>query len=277
MIIRERLYIVLYSVLIAMTAVSCSNGGSAGITSTRNDVTNTIVMTETAVLEPSPTPYVNENVSIKIPVLYYHAVNENTFGFQQMFVRVQEFDDQMKYMKDNGYQCITFDDLPNIRNYEKPFIITFDDGYEDNFYNVYPILQKYDMKAVVYMVTEYIDKNLFLKKDQIKSMTDRVSFQSHTLTHDKLTTLSNDEIERQLRDSKDILENLTGVKVDNIAYPYGDYNDNVLQLTAKYYKYGVKMGEGIYYHNGEDLLRINRVYIPRGLSIESFKMSIGAQ
>jgi peptidoglycan/xylan/chitin deacetylase (PgdA/CDA1 family) len=191
-----------------------------------------------------------------------------------MFVRVQEFDDQMKYMKDHGYQCITFDDLPNIRNYDKPFIITFDDGYEDNFYNVYPILQKYDFKAVIYMVTEYIDKGSFLKTAQIKAMTDRIRFGSHTVSHELLSTLQPAEIERQLKESKETLQALTGQKIDAIAYPFGDYNDTVLELTGKYYTYGALMGGGMYYHNGEDLLRMNRVYVPRGLDMESFKERI---
>jgi peptidoglycan/xylan/chitin deacetylase (PgdA/CDA1 family) len=270
MTLKKVILTILCTVFLISAVSACGVKPSQTTASPTNNETATVS-------EPTQTPYVNENISIRMPILYYHAVNDTTFGLEQMFVRVQEFDDQMKYMKDHGYQCITFDDLPNIKNYEKPFIITFDDGYEDNFYNVYPILQKYDFKAVVYMVTDYIDKGSFLKTSQIKAMTDRISFESHTVSHELLSTLPADQIEYQLKNSKDILEKLTGQKVDSIAYPFGDYNDTVLELAAKYYRYGVLMGGGMYYHNGEDLLRMNRVYIPRGLDIESFKERIEAK
>jgi peptidoglycan/xylan/chitin deacetylase (PgdA/CDA1 family) len=194
-----------------------------------------------------------------------------------MFVTPQEFDDQLKYMKDNGYQCITFEDLPNIDRYKKPFMITFDDGYEDNYTDMYPILKKYDFKATIFLVTEYIDKNLFLTTAQILEMRDRISFQSHTVSHEYLTKLTDTQIDRELKDSKSIIEGITGRPVNTIAYPVGDYNDTVLDLAVKYYKYGVLMGGGMYYHNGDDLLRINRVYIPRGLDISDFKAKIESE
>jgi peptidoglycan/xylan/chitin deacetylase (PgdA/CDA1 family) len=277
MTLKRSLFTILFVIAIVFNATSCSTQTTNILTTTRNDVTKGSDVTPGDSSVPSQTPYINENISIQMPILYYHAVSDTTFGIEQMFVRVQEFDDQMKYMKDHGYQCITFEDLPNIRNYEKPFMVTFDDGYEDNYLNAYPILQKYDFKAVVFLVTDYIDHSSFLKTTEIKTMLDRISFQSHTVSHEYLTNLTYDQIDIELKKSQSIIEGITGKKVDTIAYPFGDYNDSVLELTAKYYKYGVLMGGGIYYHNGEDLLRMNRVYIPRGLDMETFKESIGAK
>jgi peptidoglycan/xylan/chitin deacetylase (PgdA/CDA1 family) len=226
---------------------------------------------------PAPSGTSISGLGVKIPILYYHAIADETFGIEQMFVRIQEFDDQMRYMKDNGYQCVTFDDLDHLRDFKKPFMITFDDGYEDNYTNMYPILKKYGFKATVFLVPLYVDKNRYLKTSEILEMRELVNFQSHTLTHDYLTTLSYEEIERQLRDSKSQIEALTGQIVTAIAYPVGDYDDRVLEIAARYYRYGLLMGGGLYYHTGEDLLRMNRVYIPRGLDIADFKFKIEAE
>jgi peptidoglycan/xylan/chitin deacetylase (PgdA/CDA1 family) len=235
--------------------------------------------TAPATAEPTPvtTGTDSSGLGVKIPILYYHAVADDTFGIEQMFVRIREFDEQMKFMKDNGYQCVTFDDLSRIGDFKKPFMITFDDGYEDNYTNAYPILKKYGFRATVFLVPLYVDKNRYLKTAEILEMRDLFDFQSHTLTHEYLTSLSYEEIDRQLRESKAEIEALTGRDVTAIAYPVGDYDDRVLEIAAKYYKYGLLMGGGMYYHTGADLLRMNRVYVPRGLDLADFRFKIEAE
>lgn len=209
----------------------------------------------------------------KVPILYYHAINDNINGLDELFVSPAEFDKQMLYLKQNGYNVITFSQLADVDNIVNPVIITFDDGYEDNYTYAYPILKKYNFKATVFLCTDVIDKPLFLKKNQIEEMKNLIDFQSHTVTHRKLSELKKEEIEFELTESKKQLEALTGNAVSVLAYPIGDYNSEVIEITRKYYKYAVLSGGGIY-RKGDNSYEIKRVYIPRDLDVKGFEDKI---
>ena len=96
-----------------------------------------------------------------LPVLMYHRVidNKNEIGFYDTYVTKENFEKQMKYLSENNYISLTFKDIQN-GEYKKRFdknkkyvIITFDDGYKDNLKNALPILKKYNMKIVLFLIT----------------------------------------------------------------------------------------------------------------------------
>ncbi|MDP4093313.1 MAG: polysaccharide deacetylase family protein [Bacillota bacterium] len=208
-----------------------------------------------------------------VPVLYYHAVDDIINGVEELFVSPAEFEQQMKYLKDNNYTVISFDELPMADKYKNPVIITFDDGYEDNYTNAYPILKEFNFKATIFLCTNVIDKPQYLKKDQISNMSDLISIQSHTISHTKLSTLKIGDLDKELEGSQKILTDLTGKPVNVIAYPFGDYNKTVLQETKKYYSYAVTIDKGFYYKNN-DRYQIKRIYVPRELDIKGFAEKI---
>lgn len=238
--------------------------------------------TPTALPIASPTPPGNagaasSTASTRIfPILYYHAVSDVIEGLAELHVSPSEFDKQMAYLKKNGYTVLTFDELKDARNVEKPAIITFDDGYMDNWTYAYPILQKYGFKATIFLTTEFIDKPNYLGVEQIKEMQKLVNFQGHSLTHPYLTRLSNDEVIREITESKKIIQGITGAKVDVFAYPIGDYNGRVLELVKKEYRYAVLNGGGLYTQGDPDY-EIKRVYVPRNLDIEGFEKKISGR
>lgn len=213
---------------------------------------------------------IKENDTSEIPILYYHSVSDNIFGIKELFVSVREFEEQMKFLNDNGYTPISFGQLDNLGNIEKPVIITFDDGYENNYLEAYPVLKKYGFKAVIFVCTDFIGGSSMLKEHQIREMSDLVSFQSHTLSHPDLTKLNADKLHYELSESKKVIEGMTGEEVYAFAYPTGYYNKNVIEAVKKYYKYAVLNVGGLYV-NGVDNYEIKRVYIPRGLDIKSFR------
>lgn len=233
----------------------------------------TATPTPTPVPTPTPIPLNKPGAKVKVPILYYHRVNDVVEGLEELHVKPAEFEKQMKYLKDNGYTVITFDELDKTENIQKPIIITFDDGYEDNYTYAYPILKKYGFKATVFLVYDFIDHPSILTKAQILEMRDLVNFQDHTLTHPELTKLSPEEAEKEIYDSKVKLEAITGVPINVFAYPAGHYNSTILNIVGKYYKFGVQNGGGIY-TTGENLLEIKRVYIPRNLDIKGFENKI---
>ncbi|MCX7843382.1 MAG: polysaccharide deacetylase family protein [Clostridia bacterium] len=209
-----------------------------------------------------------------LPILYYHAINDNiTTSFKELFVSPSEFEQQMEFLKNNEYTVITFDKLAEYKKYKKPIIITFDDGYEDNYTYAYPILKKFGFNATIFLCTDFIDKPLYLKKSQIEEMLDIINFQSHSISHPFFTQINNEQLELELSESKRLLEELTGSAVDVLAYPTGDYDSRVIKAAKKYYKYAVLNGGGLY-RGTDNNYEINRVYIPRGISMTEFKRRI---
>ena len=93
---------------------------------------------------------------IRVPVLMYHAVDSNPWGHRELFVSPETMEAHLKLLLDNGYDPIFFEDLHRADQYDKPVIITFDDGYLDNYTQLYPLLQKYQVKATIFIVTSSI-------------------------------------------------------------------------------------------------------------------------
>ncbi len=210
-----------------------------------------------------------------VTIIYYHAINDIVSGIEELFVTPAAFESQIQYLKDNGYTAITFDELNNAQNIKNPVIITFDDGYEDNYTNAYPILKKYGFKATIFICSSVIDQPAYLKTPQIQEMSDIISFQSHTLTHPNLNKLKPEELDKELSESKAFLEGLTQKTVNVLAYPTGYYNSKVISIVSKYYKFAVTTERGFYY-KGDNSYTIKRIYVPRQLTLQGFAEKINS-
>jgi peptidoglycan/xylan/chitin deacetylase (PgdA/CDA1 family) len=153
-------------------------------------------------------------------------------------ISAASFDQQMKYIFDNGYTTITPDQLMENMKYgkplpEKPIMITFDDGYLDNYKTAYPILKKYGQKAVFFLITANIGTDhRFMNWQQAKEMSDNgMIMQSHTVNHVNLTKLSTEAARQELADSKRIIEEELGKPVRYLAYPEGSVNKATSRLA----------------------------------------------
>ena len=109
----------------------------------------------------------------------YHSISSDLNSFS---VNPQNFEKQMNFMNRNNYKTTSLNNLDDLDQNSKYFIITFDDGYEDVYYNALPILKKFGFTSICYFVTDLIghyniwDKN---KKDfkQLKLMDiDKINF-----------------------------------------------------------------------------------------------------
>ena len=124
---------------------------------------------------------------------------------------------------------------------QKLIVITFDDGYLDTYTHAFPILQRFDFSANVFLVANLIGKKKnwgsgqnseLMNWNQIREMLKyKISFQSHTNNHTDLTTKTPKEIENELVHSKKSIEDALGTDVSHLAYPYGRYNQTVVQIT----------------------------------------------
>ena len=201
----------------------------------------------------------------KILVLNYHQVQNS---HHSLAMPIADFDAQMEYLSSHGYVTITPDELYSGLNGElelpkKPVLITFDDGYADNYTNAFPILKYYGMRATIFVIPAFVGKyKNYLTWEEMREMQDSgISIQSHTLNHYKLEELPDDEIRSELLNSKQILEENLGQPVEFLAYPTGTYNLHIAGIAKAV---GYKGAYTIKYGNvdlGSNLFALERVPI----------------
>lgn len=219
------------------------------------------------------TKLVNDNVGV--PVLYYHSVRESADN--EVTITPEKLRTQLKYIKDQGYVTLTMSELKNylLNNSpipEKSIVITFDDGYMDNYYNAFPILKELNMVATIFCITSNLDGSYYLSKDAITEMSDYgIDIQSHTINHHKLDKLTYDEQFAELKTSKKTLESITGKEVTSIAYPFGNFNDDTIKAVKDAgYTLGFTTKRGLS-DRGDDPLKLDRIYINSNYDMNTFK------
>ena len=137
---------------------------------------------------------------------------------------------QLKYLVDNGYHVIAPDDLLDAWASGKtlpknPIVLTFDDGHEDIYKNVFPLLQKYNMRATVFIVTDHIGMKDYLSWDFVRALQAGgfMDFESHTMTYKNLATLKGDKLWNEIYGSKQAIEWALKKPANFISYPEGKY------------------------------------------------------
>ena len=192
---------------------------------------------------------------MKVSVLMYHKVSP---GKKEKYrISPEKFASQMEHLSKKGYQTISPDELLEFVNPtpacrsgvkerkvfpEKPVLLTFDDGYKDNFTYAYPILKKYKFIATIFLVTQYIGKKdewskaeeEILSWEEIEEMKrEGFSFGSHTHTHPNLLGIPRDKVLSEIRDSKQILEERLEESIKFFAYPYGKFNSQIEEMIKE--------------------------------------------
>lgn len=218
----------------------------------------------------------------KVRVLMYHSISEHIKKekHNKWRVKPEDFEKQMNWFYKNNWKSFTITEITKLDKIpEKSFIITFDDGFEDNFTNAFPILQKYNFKATIYLVpnqkaNHWEEKNTsilsnLLNNEQILQMQNSglIEFGSHTLSHVNLSTIIDEQLINELRESKKEVENITKKDCEAFAYPYGKFDDKIVQAVKNAgYKNATVVKRGLFEQN-DDVFTIKRIGI---LGTESF-------
>ena len=175
-----------------------------------------------------------------IPVLLYHYVGEEAPDYPYLNVETSEFSRQMKELRERGYRSVSLSDLTAymqgspVKLPEKPVLITFDDGYEDNYTQAFPVLKQEGFRAAIFMVQSNFNRKNRLSVQQIQEMEQAgIEIGSHTRSHPDLTKLAAAELEKEVGQSRRGVERLAGRPIDYFAYPGGFYNLEVLEKTAQ--------------------------------------------
>ncbi len=216
----------------------------------------------------------SQNVKTKnndqgVPVIMYHSVNDANEPSVKSTLKIStsSFDEQMKYLKDNNYTTLTIDELYDflINNKpvpEKSVVLTFDDGYEDNYTNVYPILKKYGFTATIFPVACLVGTDNYLTTDQLKELQNNgIDIESGTYVNSPIATLDANNQLKNLEQSKSYLDNLLNKKVKYVSYPFGSYNKTTLEEASKA---GYLLGfsrDGKWTYKTDGNFKLSRVYI----------------
>jgi len=185
-----------------------------------------------------------------IQILEYHKVNDRDKDVYT--VGTAEFKEQLDYLQAEGYETISLLDFLRAKKGKqelpaKPIILTFDDGYEDNYDIVLPMLEERGMKATVFMVTNDIDLPGYLSLNQLLDMQNRgIEIGSHTANHLPLTGMSIKTARDELQKSKLIMEWKKIKTVFGFSYPNGKYSDDLCHaLQAEEYLAAVTGDPGL--------------------------------
>lgn len=185
----------------------------------------------------------------EIPILTYHSVDSTN---SVISISPKAFRAQINYLSDKGYRTISLNDFLNRLarddyNTEKlkEVVLTFDDGFKNNYTEVLPILTEFNFTATIFLTTGFLNKMCTWEREksignipllnwkEIREM-DRygIEFGAHTVNHVDLTSLGIKEAEKEITDSKKIIEDKLGKTVHFFCYPFGRHNDTIDELVA---------------------------------------------
>ncbi len=185
----------------------------------------------------------------KVKVLLYHNVTESDEDPGNPYsMPLSNFREQMAWLKENGYRCITvsgmFEAVMNEKLSENLAVITFDDGYPGVFTYAFPVMSEYGFSATEYIVAEKIGMPKNLSPEMIREMYGAGwEIGSHGKTHSELT--DHFDLDTEICGSRNLIAALTGIPLQDIssfAYPYGSADETVMN---KVWKCGYLSGGGL--------------------------------
>ncbi|KAF0221838.1 MAG: polysaccharide [Geobacteraceae bacterium] len=190
--------------------------------------------------------------TLRVPILMYHSIAEPSDARERSIcLPLSEFERQMEFLREDEYTPVSLDLLAEVAAGKgvlpfRPVVITFDDGYADNFAAAFPILQRCGFPATVFLVTGCVGgtnawdvacggpERWLLTWDNVAEMLrGGVTFGSHTVSHRRLTELAPADALTEMRESKRVMEERLEVPVRHFSYPYGEMNEAVVALVRE--------------------------------------------
>ena len=244
--------------------------------------TETPTPTATTTALPTPDGVVRE---ARVPILMYHYLSDPPRGADRyrrdLSVSPALFEQHLAYLRDQGYQSITLEQL--LRNLalgeplpERPVIITFDDGYADNYANAFPLLEQYGFSGTFFVVTELAERasagmtepdgtvyaDEYMTWQQMQEMQAAgMDIQCHARVHEDLTDMDDERLIWQVLGCSEMIESNLGQRPRFVAYPSGIYDQRVAQFFASdAYWGGITTKQGSV-QRSDDLFELQRLRI----------------
>lgn len=227
--------------------------------------------------------YMIHEKDLQIPIFLYHHIvkKESEIQYEYMQTTEETFEKQIKGLKELGYHFISYEDLVQYKEGNKPLyknscLLTFDDGCDDVYYNAYPIMKKYEVPFTMFVITDSIERDGSVTWEQLKEMQDSGLglIASHSTMHIEFDKLTPEETLQDVELSYEIIEEKLGKqKIKVFAYPYGLYKDEQLSKLSEN-GYIVNLTDNkINKSNKLELTELHRCY-PLSDSLLKMKMKI---
>jgi len=187
-------------------------------------------------------------------ILAYHGVGDyknedgrwieygqQRYNLKGLSVLPDLFGKQLAYLRQHDYRSVSLKDYlasqqKKLKLPSKSVAITFDDGFQNFFSFARPLLKKYGYTATIFLVTDKINSNDndFLSWEEILRLREEgFSFGAHTCSHAVLTLLPTEQVRREIMESKKMIEEKLGEKVEFFSYPYGGFNSETQNIVKE--------------------------------------------
>ncbi len=223
-----------------------------------------------------------------IVLMYHHIYKYDTTCDldKELYVEPKDFSKQMNFLLKHKYNPITLEELSksykdgSFKLPKKSVLITFDDGWLDNYTNAFTILKERNIKANIFVSYNFIGQKNCMTWEQVSEMKNSglISFGSHTLSHPTdIQTLNDNDILKELKESKKLLEEKLNIKIDSFAYPSGKgaINKKIRQMvfdSGYLFDFSTKRGINTLKWNKEKAIK--RIYIKQSHNIFDFYLLI---
>lgn len=228
---------------------------------------------------------VRQRTKIRATVLMYHNVVDGAGNGQKgarHAISADQFQSQMRYLVEHRYRTLHFDELfalphesagaksPECSN-NNYIIITFDDGYLNNYLYAFPSLVKHKLKATFFVVADRIGSANYMNWTQLKEMIEHgMDVQSHTLTHQPLVKMDSRRLEQELSAAKILLEKELRRPITYLSYPHGVYNNRVLRVVQEAGYAGGCTSDIGYCNVQKNPYKINRIDVKKHYTLLQF-------
>ncbi len=248
----------------------------------------------TQTITPTPTPVPLQSAAFQIrpdgvhrtahvPILMYHYISvppRNADRIRRdLSLPPDLFREHLEYLSSHGYHTITLEELA-LHLLEgkplppKPIILTFDDGYRDNYENAFPLLREYHFKGVFFVITDFVTKRSprYMSWKQLREMVDAgMEIESHTRNHTDMRGRSVDYLVWQALGSKEAIEAHLGLTPRFVSWPSGKYDQRAIQVfRSAHFWGGVTERQGTLQDSGHmfelERIRIRGYYTSRSLA-----------
>ena len=186
---------------------------------------------------------IDENLRHEWPlILAYHSISD--WRADPVAVPVDSFESQMRWLQRHAYRSITLKQFLNesIRPGERIVILTFDDGFADNYTQTFPILKRLGMTATIFLISNYFNPGYSVSEDDpprlsrsqiLEMQAYGIEFGSHTCSHRALTRISEEERWDEISRSRQDIEAQIGTAVATFSYPKGQLDDQTIQMVER--------------------------------------------
>lgn len=202
------------------------------------------------------------------PILNYHSVGARDRA-SEFDLTAAEFAQQLDWLSAAGYHTLTLAEVVERRNTAHGVALTFDDGSDDAVRVVLPALRRRGMRGTFFVITGLVGTPGYLTWDGVRELEKAgMAIGSHTVHHARLPELPEDRAREELVGSRQELERRLGHPVDLLAWPYNSLRASTVRLAAGA---GYRIGAAGPAHGSSDPLRLYRVPVQRGMTLDQFK------